>query len=94
VSVLALRAFRPPVPVEVVCDRGRPDFIQGGGNGSGAPLHGRIVVCAGPWRLQGEWWREGPLARDYYDVEVSDGCVYRIYRDHVSGRWYAHGTYD
>ncbi|MGH7857627.1 MAG: hypothetical protein ACREQY_09885, partial [Candidatus Binatia bacterium] len=29
VSMLALRAFRPPVAIEVVSDRGRPDFLHG-----------------------------------------------------------------
>jgi hypothetical protein len=59
-----------------------------------------VVTLAGPWRLSGEWWRQpgaggaSPLARDYYDVELTDGCVYRIYREHESGDWYADAVYD
>lgn len=90
-SPLALRAFRPPAPIQVVSDRARPDFVQGEG---AALIGGRVVTLAGPWRLAGEWWSSEPLARDYYDVELTDGCVYRIYREHESGRWYAAGVYD
>lgn len=93
-SPLALRAYRPPAPLHVVCDRGRPDFVQtAAGAPATPPIHGRVVTLAGPWRVQGEWWREPPLARDYYDAELSDGCVYRIYRDQRE-RWFADGVYD
>ncbi|MEA2625954.1 MAG: protein ImuB [Candidatus Binatota bacterium] len=94
VSVLALRAFRPPPAVHVVCDRGRPDYVSGEPTSTTPPIHGRVVTLAGPWRLQGEWWSEAPLARDYYDAELTDGAVYRIYREHQGGRWFAEGTYD
>jgi protein ImuB len=90
----ALRVFRPPVPLEVACDRDRPDFLRAAAARRDVPLQGRVVACVGPWRLEGEWWSESPLGRDDYDVAVSDGCVYRIYREHRSGRWYAHGVYD
>src|SRR5262245_12990500 len=52
---LALRAFRPPASIEVVCDRGRPDFVRG--SGGSEKFGGRVVALAGPWRLSGEWWR-------------------------------------
>ena len=95
--LLALRAFRPPVALKVVCDRGRPDYVTSAfsGNGESAPLHGRIVHYGGPMRLSGEWWRDDErLGRDYYDLEISSGSIVRAYRDHVSDRWYAAGIYD
>ena len=32
--------------------------------------------------------------RDYWDVELKAGELYRLYRDHQSGEWYADGIYD
>ncbi len=87
-SHLALRAIRPPAPVEVFCDRGWPVFVRGRGFG------GRVVNTAGPWRVEGEWWREGSFSREYFDLEVSDGGIYRIYRDLASQNWFIDGTYD
>jgi protein ImuB len=83
---LALRAIRPPQPLEVHYDRGRLDFVRAEG------VSGRVVSCAGPWRLSGEWWHDGAFARDYYDVQLSDGGVYRLYQDH--GQWFVAGEYD
>jgi protein ImuB len=85
---LALRALRPPRPVEVFDNQGRPDFVRGDG------LGGRVVALAGPWRLAGEWWTEKRFARDYYDMGLSDGGVYRIYRDLRTAQWFVEGAYD
>jgi len=49
---------------------------------------------AGPWRLVGEWWSESPFARDYYDLELSDGGLYRCYRERAAGQWFVDGVYD
>jgi protein ImuB len=40
------------------------------------------------------WWTEEPADRDYWDVELSDGGLYRIYRDRKAGTWFADGIYD
>lgn len=85
---LVVRALRPPRPIDVFSDRGRPDFVRGPG------LGGRVVGAAGPWRLAGEWWGDGAYVRDYWDLELSDGGVYRCYRDATSARWFADGVYD
>jgi protein ImuB len=85
---MALRAMRPPVPLEVFDSRGRLDYVRGPGFG------GRVVHVGGPWRLRGEWWTDDPYAREYYDVELSDGGVYRIYRDLRRQEWFADGAYD
>ncbi len=83
---LVVRALRPPRPVEVFADRDRPDFVRGEG------LGGRVVGAAGPWRVVGEWWSDGAFARDYYDLELSDGGLYRCFRE--NGRWFVDGVYD
>jgi protein ImuB len=88
VAPLALRALRPPQAVEVFCERDRPEFVRGAG------LAGRVVHAAGPWRVQGEWWRESGYARDYYDAQLSDGCVYRLYCDLSTHSWFVDGVYD
>jgi protein ImuB len=53
-----------------------------------------VVNHAGPWRLFGEWWGEGCFARDYFDVELSDGGVYRLYHNLDDDSWYVDGIYD
>ncbi|MCC6850392.1 MAG: DNA polymerase Y family protein [Deltaproteobacteria bacterium] len=85
---LALRAFRPAVDVEVLGAPGSLAYVRGSGFG------GRVVRWAGPWRLRGDWWTSEPYAREYYDVALSDGGVYRVYRDARSGRWSTDGVYD
>jgi len=60
----------------------------------GTGLGGRVVAMAGPWRLAGEWWSDAAFARDYYDLELSDGGVYRCFRDLGSGGWFVDGVYD
>src|SRR6185295_17414802 len=81
---LVVRAVRPPRPLEVFSNRGQPEFVRGDG------LGGRVVAAAGPWRIAAEWWSDAPCARDYYDLELSDGGLYRCYRelaDRQSERW-------
>jgi protein ImuB len=83
---LTVRALRPPRVVQVFCDRGRLDFVRGEG------LGGRVVGAAGPWRIVAEWWSESACARDYYDLELTDGGIYRCYRE--DGGWFVDGVYD
>jgi protein ImuB len=102
VAQLAVRAIRPPHRVEVLCARGSaPEFVRG------ADFGGRVVSCAGPWRIaaaaspaghtdnDGRNYRKAPGAtRDYYDVALEDGGVYRLLCDLHSGEWYVDGIYD
>jgi protein ImuB len=80
--------MRPPRAVEVFCERDRPEFVRG------EAFAGRVVQAAGPWRVQGEWWSESPYARDYYDAQLSDGCVYRLFCDLATRSWFVDGVYD
>ena len=56
----------------------------------------RVLVAAGPYHVDGEWWRasDETFARAYWDVHASDGAVYRLHQDRRSGRWYLDGYYD
>ena len=86
---LVVRALRPPRPVEVFAERDAPGFVRGDGFG------GRVVGAAGPWRIVAEWWQDAPVARDYWDLELTDGGIYRCYREHgANDAWFVDGVYD
>ncbi|HKD11856.1 MAG TPA: DNA polymerase Y family protein [Thermoanaerobaculia bacterium] len=57
-------------------------------------IDGAVRVAAGPWCMEEGWWSDSPDQRDYWDVELSDGALYRIYRDRRSTQWFADGIYD
>jgi protein ImuB len=57
-------------------------------------IQGLVRVAAGPWQMEEGWWSDRPLARAYWDVELSDGGLYRLYCDQRSGEWFADGVYD
>jgi protein ImuB len=88
---MALRALRPPHAVSVRERDGLPLLIE-----DVRTRHPglRILKHAGPWRLFGEWWGESCFARDYFDVELSDGGVYRMYHNLQNDTWYLDGIYD
>jgi hypothetical protein len=44
--------------------------------------------------MEESWWSEQPAAREYWDVELATGGLYRLYRDRQSGDWFADGVYD
>ena len=91
-AAMAQRVLRPPRPVQVK-GREAPEHI--------VPFHsqceisgGSVLNRAGPWRFFGEWWGETRFARDYYDVELSDGGVYRLYHNLEDDSWFIDGIYD
>ena len=92
---LALRRLRPPRRVEVATDG---TARAGGRRPARLILDGRapvrVVTCAGPWRVTGEWWDAHPWSRDEWDVELADGLVCRLARDRIQGHWYLDGVYD
>jgi len=57
-------------------------------------IQGLVRVAAGPWTLEEGWWNETPVERDYWDVELGGGRLYRVYRDRTTGDWFADGMYD
>ena len=83
-----LRLLDPPPPADLDGDLTR---------GARLRIEGRphaIVDLTGPSRLEGEWWTDAPLARDYYEVETDDGARFWLFRDHADGRLYLHGIFD
>lgn len=55
---------------------------------------GSVVSCAGPWRTSGEWWAGGSWDRDEWDVSLSDGGVYRVFRERETDRWFIDAIVD
>lgn len=83
---LPLERWRPPRAIRVLFRRGRPAALRGTG------LEGTVTRARGPLRLSGDWWEAGRAwTREEWDVELEDGCVYRIFNDRCA--WYAEGWY-
>ena len=81
--------FRPAQRVRVRVRDGLPQRVDGLAAGTLG-----VSQRAGPWRLFGEWWGERCFARDYFDVELSDRGVYRMYHNLEDDSWYVDGIYD
>jgi len=95
-GLLAVRALRPPIPIEVIIDsrplRVTTPMIEA--TERRPRIEGTVRVASGPWSLEEGWWSQEPIDRRYWDVELSDGGIYRIYCDNRSSDWFADGIYD
>ena len=91
-GLLAVRVFRPPIPVEVTTEvhDGETQIasIRGEGN-----LTGAVRMSSGPWRVESSWWADAPAAREYWDVELAEGGVYRVF-EAASGGWVVDAAYE
>jgi protein ImuB len=90
---LALRMFRPAVPLRVELSAKQAPVWIGFGR-----KRGRVIHAAGPWRGGGKWWdATGEWLRDEWDVHIKideKAALYRIYRDLHTGKWFVEGMYD
>ncbi len=99
-GLLAVRVLRPPVELEVTADHPERARISlrllsvKSTNGAEPEVAGNVRIAAGPWSLEDGWWSAKPASRDYWDVELAEGGLYRIYRDRASDKWFADGMYD
>jgi len=76
---LRIRPLNAPRPVRVVeAPDGAPTSINGR----------RVERIADRWRIDDEWWREEPVSRMYYEVELVGGIRWTGYKDLISGKWY------
>jgi protein ImuB len=87
-ATLAIHRFRPPRDVEVLIGPAGPEALRG------RETTAHIIVAAGPYRVNGEWWSGAGFCREYWDVHASDGALYRIHKDRETSRWYLDGYYD
>jgi protein ImuB len=87
------RMLRPPLPATVEAESGRlkllkiqEDHILRGG---------RIIRESGPWKVSGRWWSDPDhWDREEWDVTLSTGSLYRIFRDPGRDQWCVDGVYD
>jgi protein ImuB len=91
-ALVARRVFRPPLPVEVITrqDDGATHITSIRGDGD---LDGRVRISSGPWRIESGWWSDLPAAREYWDVELERGGIYRMYQAQ-SEEWFVDARYD
>ncbi len=40
------------------------------------------------WRIDDEWWRDTPLSRMYYQLQLEDGRVVTVYQDLIGREWW------
>jgi len=104
---LALRRFRQPVPARVRVEDGAPARVSIDRPGLSG---GRVETCAGPWRTSGQWWAGGASGvdgaggasgagagvwdRDEWDVTLTDGATYRLFRERHADAWFVDGVVD
>ena len=92
-GLLSVRVLRPPVELEVILESARPTSVKSPPEAAPS-IAGIVRIASGPWSLEDGWWTETPADRDYWDVELSDGGLYRIYCDRAGSAWFADGVYD
>ena len=83
---LQLRRFRPALPSHIEFREGTPSLLR-------SPIFiGPIVETRGPFFSSGNWWDAGRWAREEWDVETSDGSLFRIFRS--GDGCFVEGVYD
>ena len=91
--------FRVPLPVKVTVRHG--DLIKV--FMECLPfVRGKVRSSSGPWRSSGQWWLSYDSSspslsswdQDEWDVELSDGGLYRIVRHRTSKKWFVEGFMD
>ena len=71
-----------------------PDRIEITENPQGGPATIRMerrsvgLSIIDRWRIDDEWWRDRPVSRLYFDVILTSGHRFVIYKDLESGLWY------
>lgn len=83
---LPLQRFRPSLPAQVNLQRGVPISVFS------EKAHGEVIAAAGPCRGSGHWWDRESWTVEEWDVEFSDGALYRISKRHAV--WFVEGYYE
>ena len=86
------------MPARVAVADGRPVRVTTDRRGFAG---GTVVRSAGPWRTSGSWWVHDTglpdlpgWNRDEWDVSLSDGAVYRVFRDRDTDAWFIDAVVD
>ena len=40
------------------------------------------------WRIDDEWWREEPVSRMYYELQLDGDRIVTVYQDLTGGAWW------
>lgn len=94
-GILAVRILRPPLELEVTAEGGVLRSIRTPPPTDGEKrfeIRGDVRVASGPWSIEERWWTEEPVVREYWDVELTGGGVYRLFR--TGPEWFVDGVYD
>jgi protein ImuB len=83
---LPLRRFRPPLPAQVHFERHIPKWL------SSPVAQGEVIDLAGPYRVSGQWWDPHAWSAEEWDIELSDGALYRISKS--QGTCFLEGCYE
>jgi len=84
---VALRRFRPPQQIEVICAHETPARLES------REINGRVTAVRGPFRRNEGWWASDEEREvDFFDVRLETGTAYRICRQHDA--WQVLGWYD
>ncbi|HEX8153069.1 MAG TPA: DNA polymerase Y family protein [Thermoanaerobaculia bacterium] len=89
-GLLAVRVFRPPIPVEVITrpsTTSEPGDIQISAINGEGDISGEVRVSSGPWEVEEGWWTEKPECREYWDVELLRGRSYRVFKGPETNWW-------
>ena len=95
-GLLAVRVFRPPIPIEVITRPSRdnePGQLQIERLNGEGDISGEVQTSSGPWHIESGWWSTTPAAREYWDVELSRGGSYRVYRECEASLWFVEAGY-
>ena len=115
-GLLAVRTFRPPIPIEVTTRAAEGDDVQIATirsladvisdtrppasdsrprveAGSKVEIAGTVRICSGPWQVEEGWWSDRPDIREYWDVELERGGVYRVFRGGAA-EWFVDARYE
>jgi protein ImuB len=90
---LGVRLFRPALSAKVTVEQKQIRRVAAQG------VCGNVMACSGPWRGSGDWWTSDPWGRDEWDVALTDGALYRIFRTRASSggespNWFVDAMYD
>jgi protein ImuB len=54
---------------------------------------GRLVLKAGPERIESGWWDGMDVTRDYYVAQDQTGARLWVYCERMNGEWFVHGLF-
>jgi len=83
---LPLHRFRPPLPAQIHFQRHVPTWF------SSLEAQGEVIDALGPYRVSGQWWDQHAWSFEEWDIELSDGSLYRVSKH--QGSWFLEGCYD